>query len=115
MAATRTETEAKAFQQRMPADLADAADAAAADLGISRNEFIVRATREAVLKATKPTPVGDGASVQFDLSVEFRLLGADADSRAYRLLDQIQGLTELAGATDATPRLVRLATMRPRS
>lgn len=110
---TSPTTEAKNFQQRMPADLATEADAAAADLGLSRNEFINRAVREAVLRAAKPTPAGRGAPARYELALSFSLAGADADSRAHRLLDQAIGLVDLAGATDATPRLVRLAAMAP--
>lgn len=101
------------FQQRMDANLALAARDAAEALGISRNEFINRAVREAILKATQPTPVGTGAPARFDLELEFTLHGDRADDQAYRLLESVTGLAGLVGATDVTPRLARLATMQP--
>lgn len=100
---------------RLPTGLHAEATDIARSKSISLTEYIVRALGTAVSQELSATPTSGGKAETFEVHLQFALQDADHDGRAYKVLDGITNFVALAGATDVTARLMRLATMQPRS
>lgn len=108
------ESDTKTISLRMAGDLHAVAKEVAGQRGISLTEFINHSVQVAV--ANEPLPAAPGGSATpYEVHVSFALGGADADGRAYRVVDGLRSVTELAGGSDVTARLIRLAPMPPRT
>lgn len=105
----------QAMSLRLPTGLhAEATDIAKAK-NISLTEYIVRALGTAVSQELASTPPKGGDAETFEVHLQFTLADSDPDRRAYGIVDGIENFLGLTGATDVTTRLMRLATMQPRS
>lgn len=108
-------SEMTAYHLRMPTELHAAIQALAEDAGMSMNTWMIRRLSAVVALTGNDGAVSEVPNSVFHATVDFALSGVGADDQAYRVVDQIVNIAELAGGADVTATLSRTVPMPARS
>jgi hypothetical protein len=101
------------FPQHLHAGVAEAAREA----GMSMNTWMVRQVTALLAATPTATPTGRRAitSASYLAELTFTLSGGEIDTQAHRLTEQMVNMTELAGGSAVSSRVLRTIPIQPRN